>query len=81
MTTRARASLENWREKVRARGAGMTRPLSRGGADEDAPPAPGGYPRSPGPVVARRYARLRHRHSRSVRMTRPTADDRIAAKA
>jgi len=46
MTTRAGASAGNGRGSVRARGVGSARPLSRGGADEQAPP-PGGWPRFP----------------------------------
>jgi len=45
MTTWARASAGNGSGLVRARGVGLARPLSRGGAAEAAPPTPGGRPR------------------------------------
>ena len=75
MSTRARASAGNGRLPVRARGVGLARPLSRGGAAEDAPPTPGRCPRIRRPVVARRYAPsgTAVAHSARVRLARPTA--------
>jgi hypothetical protein len=61
-----------WRGRVHA-GASACRVLSRAGAlPRTRRRAPGGCPASRRPVVARRYASLRHRNSRSVRVTRPT---------
>jgi hypothetical protein len=75
MSTRAWASAGNGRGPVRARGVGLARPLSRGGADEDAPPTPGRCPRIRRPVVARRYAPsgTAVAHCARVRLARPTA--------
>ena len=75
MTIGARASAEDRRGRVRVRGVGLARPLSRGGAAEAAPPTlgrpsplpPGRWwpavTRPPGTAVA---------HLARVRLARPT---------
>ena len=58
-----------------APGASARRALSRGSADEAAPPTPSGCPRCRRPVVARRYAPsdTAVAHPARVRLARPTA--------
>jgi len=67
MTIRARASAGNVRGTVRVRGVGLPRPLCAGALRGRGAERWAVVPAFRSPVVARRYARLRHHVSRSAR--------------